>query len=347
MAKEGLTYEKMNSSLVISGKPWSLCIGAGCSWPMFPSWYDLAARLAKQIGGTSDEICELLAGKFSPDIIIQSVFERSKLSPEEFAIALGDELYKDFFEGLSINEKKMLARCITEPTPIDSLNWGILVERVASFGYSTSNELAKIVTESYFNNSGPEGILSFNAELLLCSLINAHACLDYNQHLKFIDYVTEPTTSRYKGRLQYIFCHGVVQVPFSTVAAQKRFNVYDKLVFSENEYLQLANSSFAWQSNSFFNILTTNTVFFIGLSFTDPNIRRWLSWIHACKMESLEKMGKKADSTSHYWIEKIPDNPGLKKWYESSVAHLGIRIIWIDRWGDLTRVLRKAVHLDA
>lgn len=346
MAKEGLTYDKMNTSLVISGKPWSLCIGAGCSWPIFPSWYDLAASLAKRFGATDND-CILLKKKFSPDVIIQSAFEKSKLSSKDFAVLLGNELYEKFFEGLSIKEKKELARCVSEQTPINSLDWGALIDRVTSCGYSTSNELAKIVTESFFNNAGPEAILSFNAELLLCSLINAHAHVDLGKHLKFMDYVTEPITSRYRDRLQYIFCHGVVQVPFSPIAAQRRFNVYDKLVFSENEYLQLANSSFAWQSNSFFNILTTNTVFFVGLSFTDPNIRRWLSWIHACKMESLEKMGKKVDSTSHYWIEKTPDNAALKKWYESSVAHLGIRIIWIEEWEELPRVLRKAVHLDA
>lgn len=346
MAKEGLTFDKMNSSLVISGKPWSLCIGAGCSWPIFPSWNDLAKRLAKRLCGTSDGLNELLLEKFSPDIVIQSVFERSKLGSEEFAVRLGEELYKDFFGGLTSFTKKKLARCITEQTPIEALDWEVLVDRVTSFGYSTSNELAKIVTESYFHNRGPEGILSFNAELLLCSLINAHAKIDYNHHLKFVDYVTEPTTSRYKDRIQYIFCHGAVQVPFSSIAAQKKFNVYDKLVFSENEYLQLANSSFAWQSNSFFNILTTNTVFFIGLSFTDPNIRRWLSWIHASKIESLKKMGKKVDSTSHYWIEKLPNDVNLKKWFESSVAHLGIRIIWIEKWEELPKILRRAVHLD-
>lgn len=347
MAKEGLTYEKMNSSLVISGKPWSLCIGAGCSWPIFPSWYDLAINLAKRLDKTTDSICSLLRQKFSPDVIIQSVYEKSKMSSEDFAVVLGEELYKNFFHGVSEQDRKILARCFTEATPINSLDWRMLIDRVVSFGYSTSNELAKIVTESYFSNCGPEAILSFNAELLLCSLINAHAHLNNGQHLKFMDYVTEPITSIYKDRIQYIFCHGVVQVPNSSRQAQKRYNVYDKLVFSENEYLQLANTSFSWQSNSFFNILTTNTVFFIGLSFTDSNLRRWLSWIHACKMDSLEKMGKKTDSTSHYWIEKTPCNAGLKKWYESSVAHLGIRIIWINEWNELPRVLRKAVHLDS
>ena len=47
-----------------------------------------------------------------------------------------------------------------------------------------------------------------------------------------------------------------------------------------------------------------------------------------------------------FWIEKNPNNANLKRWYESSVAHLGIRIIWIDQWEELPRVLRKAIHME-
>lgn len=346
MAKIGLTFDTMKSSLVISGKPWSLCIGAGCSWPIFPTWNNLAISLARRIETLPDDLVELMKCRFSPDVIIQAVYEKSKKSPKEFAIMLGDELYKGFFEGLSLKEKRDLARCLSEPTPIRNLKWQRLIDRVESFGFSTSNELAKIIVEAYFNGNSPEAVLSFNAELLLCSLINAHASINMDHHLKFMDYVTEPITSRYRNRIQYVFCHGAVQIPYSPLSTQWRYNVYDKLVFSENEYLQLANFSFAWQSNSFFSVLTTNTVFFIGLSFTDPNIRRWLAWIHSCKIDSLKKMGKKVDSTSHFWIEKNPNNANLKRWYESSVAHLGIRIIWIDQWEELPRVLRKAIHME-
>lgn len=38
-------------------------------------------------------------------------------------------------------------------------------------------------------------------------------------------------------------------------------NASDKQVFLENEYLQLANNAFSWQAISFYNILSTNTVF--------------------------------------------------------------------------------------
>lgn len=344
MAKIGLTLKTLNC-LVPQEKAWSLCIGAGCSLPIFPKWDTLAIKLANNVTKLSEEEKTKLKENFSPDIIIQSAFEKSGKKPEEFSLLLSEELYDNFFKGLSPKNRKSLARCLTEQTPIVSLNWRYLLDRVHKAGFSTADELAKVIVESYFGKRGLMSILSFNAELLLPSLINAHASIDQDYHLKMLDYVTEPISSRYLDRIQYVFCHGVVQVPYSSSAAKKRFNAYDKLVFSENEYLRLANSSFAWQSNSFFNILTTNTVFFIGLSFTDPNLRRWLSWIHTCKKEALCKIGANADSTSHYWIEKRPDNLTLQKWYESSVAHLGIRIIWVNDWTEVPQVLRVAVHL--
>lgn len=44
MAKEGLN-KKTISQLVPAGKTWALCVGAGISFPIFPSWNTLAERI--------------------------------------------------------------------------------------------------------------------------------------------------------------------------------------------------------------------------------------------------------------------------------------------------------------
>ena len=125
---------------------------------------------------------------------------------------------------------------------------------------------------------------------------------------------------------------------------QRWMNASDKLVFLENEYLQLANNAFSWQAITFYNILSTNTVFFIGLSFRDANIRRWLAWLHKARIDAIKQYGGTHESTAHYWIEKTPDSLYLKNWYEASVAHLGIRLIWIEDWKDTTAVIRRSVE---
>ena len=82
-------------------------------------------------------------------------------------------------------------------------------------------------------------------------------------------------------------------------------NASDKQVFLENEYLQLANNAFSWQAISFYNILSTNTVFFIGLSFRDANVRRWLSWLHKAKVDTINKYGGANESTTHYGLKNL------------------------------------------
>jgi hypothetical protein len=34
----------------------------------------------------------------------------------------------------------------------------------------------------------------------------------------------------------------------------------------------------------------------------------------------------------------------LKKWYEASVAHLGIRLIWITEWTEVASIIRTSVE---
>lgn len=344
MAKIGLTLDKLGL-LVPEGKSWSICIGAGCSRPVFPVWRDLSIKLASQVNKISSQTQDELLEKLSPEVIIQYAFEKSKRTPEEFADLLSETLYENLFQSLSPSDKKLAIKCLTTQTPNPHYDWIKYIDIINSVGHPTSLQLAEFVVDAYQKGKNIESIISFNAELLLSSLINAYAQLKLKTNLKIIDYVTEPISSHYKNRIAYIFCHGLVKVPQSSISAQKKFNATDKLVFSENEYLQLANASYSWQYSSFINTLSTNTVFFIGLSFTDPNIRRWLAWLHDCRKKSIERYGVKGDSTAHYWIEKVPKSPELKSWHEASVAHLGVRIIWINEWDEVKEVMERAVGL--
>lgn len=97
-------------------------------------------------------------------------------------------------------------------------------------------------------------------------------------------------------------------------------------------------------SNKFLQYFIYKYRIFVGLSFKDANVRRWLSWLHKARTDAIDKYGGTTESTAHYWIEKKPESDYLKKWYEASVAHLGIRLIWIDDWKDTANVIRHAVE---
>ena len=87
-------------------------------------------------------------------------------------------------------------------------------------------------------------------------------------------------------------------------------------------------------------------VIFVGVSLTDPNMRKWLSWIHQNRLAEYNELGVTVkDSTQHYWIKTLPKTKEEEIWFESVVAHLGVRIIWINNWDEAGTALLKMLGL--
>jgi hypothetical protein len=345
MAKEGLRLSALQQ-LVSSDKPWALCVGAGISRPIFPSWDELANVLASKSLNVEESKLPPLKDYFSSEVIIQASYEylRCKNKDFDFPKYLSEELYAKLLSGLSRSDERLVKNCMGLGIPMASLDWTKFISIINDKGKPTALSLAELVVNAIQQKANLTGILTFNAEVLFPALINAMAYLKMNKCRKILDYITEPISSRYCNRIPYYFCHGLVPIPDTSNSMSKKLNAVDKLVFLENEYHQLANNSFSWQASTFFNVLSSNTVFFVGLSLRDQNIRRWLSWMHAARKESIKKYKSASESTAHYWIEKIPDDKKLKDFYEYSVAHLGIRIIWIDDWKDCNEVFYRAIN---
>lgn len=345
MAKQGLTT-KVIPNLVDKYKTWAICVGSGVSTPIFPLWEDLAKRILLHCEPTVsyDDISK----KMSPEVVIQAAVERAGKSHEEFAKELADTLYVDLYKGLTTDELTVVKQCLTNDPGAGGVDWGRylrIIQKKAPKGL-TALSLAKSILKLRDKGHGPSSILSFNAEMLMGSLMNAVAHERYKESKKFFDYMIDPTSYHEKDRIPYYFCHGVMPVP-ETKSRTYVFNADEKLVFMENEYLQLANSSYSWQSSAFINTLTNHTVFFVGLSFVDPNIRRWLAWIQEERLRAIQKLNPNGNvstsSTSHYWIEKKPGNSIQMRMMESSVSHLGIRIIWVEDWNEVSTALEKGI----
>lgn len=349
MAKFGFTKNTV-PNLVDSFKTWALCIGSGISFPLFPLWKELARKVVHRFAQDVDLEFDDLSLKLTPDIILQAVADKAGVMPEDFSKNLAEVLYEDFLSGLSKEDLYVVRKCMTCDPGASGVPWdrylGIVNSILAAKGYNslTAMVLAESVLKLKHQGRAPSSILSFNAEMLFGSLLNAIAHLKYGENKKFLDYIIEPISFHDCYRIPYYFCHGVMPVPGTRNTAASRFNAADRLVFSENEYLQLANSSYSWQSSAFISTLSSHTVIFVGLSFADPNIRRWLAWIQKEKQQSIQRKTKKVcDSTSHYWIEKKPASTVQMRMLESSVSHLGIRIIWIDDWSEVGEVLEKGI----
>lgn len=344
MAKEGLHIDSL-SQLVPEDKPWALCVGAGISYPVFPTWNQLAQKIANQCIGIDDSKWSILESQFSADVLIQSSYEfkRQENPSFDFSKLLSSELYSNLLDGLKSSDKKLIRNCMGQAVPSPNLDWQKFIDIIRSKGAPTALPLADVVTDAIEQNANLTGIMTFNAEALLAALINAYAQLKLRKNTKVIDWITEPTSSHYCRRIPYYFCHGLVPIPGASYSITTKMDASDKLVFLENEYHRLANNAYSWQASTFFNLLSTNKVFFIGLSFRDPNLRRWLSWMHEERKKAITRRVDASEITAHYWIEKDPGDADIKRWYEASVAHLGIRIIWIEDWVQCKDVFYKSV----
>jgi hypothetical protein len=351
MAKPGLTRPDLNRILRQRATGWTLCIGAGTSYPMFPNWYALVFGLiAQDIGvAKAKDITSKLSSVFGLDALIQAARDRLGLSSDEFAQLLSEKLYANIKQDLTAQEWKIFRRGLAafHPGNMTPPMWKDFESIMLSHFHSVSAiQLASVVIDSEAAHFKPAAIISFNAEPLLYALINARAsATEPHSPQALLDRVTRSVSNRNLDRIPYVFCHGLVPIEGHP---SSHWHSTDKLVFSETEYLQVANSGFTWQSSIFFESCMSRPVVFVGLSFSDPNLRRWLGIMHQNRLRELQSIQQNAAaSTLHYWLNKIPDNPEEKYWIEAAVAHLSIRLVWINDWNEIGSALRSMLGLES
>ncbi|MCF5201033.1 molecular chaperone Tir [Pseudomonas syringae] len=112
------------------------------------------------------------------------------------------------------------------------------------------------------------------------------------------------------------------------------------IVFSEDAYHGQFIDPFSWSNLMQLNKLTQNTCLFVGISLTDPNMRRLLdvAW-----RKNPDK------SVGHYIIKKLPrfgsaddvldDLACLLE--EQDANALGINVIWVDSYDRIPKIIRS------
>ena len=101
------------------------------------------------------------------------------------------------------------------------------------------------------------------------------------------------------------------------------------IYLTEENYNELYNQPYSWQITSQLSFFRENTCLFVGCSLSDPNIRRLLELT-------------RAKHRKHYAI-LVKDGMSTKDLNIASkhFARLGIEIIWVQDFNDITRVLSQ------
>lgn len=334
-------------------------MGAGISVPAFPSWPALVGRLIARDASVADAdaLTRTLLSAFTPDSLIQAAANLLGYSADAFSELLSEELYSVLIPRLGRKEWRLFERILSWPLAgaVGGAEWDDFVAIISrEFPAMSALPLAELMSDIMDDPLRPAAIVSFNAEATFPALLSAFASRRWTDRLMPakageritpFDIVTHSVSNRRPHRLPIYFCHGLLRLP--NASKRKRgIQAHDKLVFSESSYLALANTTYSWQSTIFTDLCSARSVVFLGVSLTDSNMRRWLSWVHANReLELRTRYSISASSAPHYWINKAPPSPAERSWIEASVAHLGVRIVWLNEWSEAVLALRRMLGL--
>lgn len=119
------------------------------------------------------------------------------------------------------------------------------------------------------------------------------------------------------------------------------------LVFSEEGYHKLMIEPYNWANISQLNYMINNTCLFIGLSMTDPNMRRLLEIAAQkrtendgeCQHYAIMRRFKTKDSEEVESIKSFERvNESLQ---ESFFKELGVNVLWIDEFSEIPILLKQ------
>jgi len=188
------------------------------------------------------------------------------------------------------------------------------------------------------NRKGLKSIINFNFDDLIEVNLNK---LDINNKSIYRESDKEDTDA-----LSIYHVHGYIPSKHS----KKGDNELSPLVFSEEGYHKVFQEPYHWSNLVQLNHLKESTCLLIGLSMTDPNLRR-----------ILEIAAKKTNEQCHHYVilkredlidKSLPaakaENIALKKFnlanygiQEEVMKELGINILWIESYQEIPGIIKK------
>lgn len=350
-----LTEKKFDNYLrQFSTTNWILCVGAGICKGILPDWFELTLNLVNQTFSKSwdkDEFKKISDEVgFSLDSWIQGCF--NKLNSEgktidDFNSLLENALYSDllvkaekhcikdslieFFESPKKIKKKQLLKLYDFFET--NYSWTSLIQIVKAFVYKENK--AKL----------PSAIITFNADSLLHSLIILYSIKKQYDDTGDFTNPKEPfrkvtrTFQTWGDSIPIFHLHGSLS-PTNTKKSAK--DSRDSLIFLESSYSNVASNMYSWAQTNFLYSAQNFKMVFLGLSMSDPNIRRWMSWTNQEYIEELSAETKgKAQSLPHLWIRTKASNDDIQDFMDLSLRHMGVKIGLIENWGKIEETLKK------
>lgn len=355
MGKESLELLHKNSAKYLSNKNqnWTLVVGAGICSGIMPDWSILTLNVVNTCYGTTWDAIEFKSINekigFSFDSWIQASLNKYLIDGGDldgFNKILEDELYKDLLiraDKHGIKETLINYMCTPrkkEPTP------SIVIDFFETeYGNTTLLQIVRVLNSSPEKQRLPVAIITLNADILLNTLINAlNTKLNCkpNQPLPEEPYkLVLRSYNMWSDKIPIFHLHGSIAPEQTHKVNPIIHDSRDNLIFLESTYTRVAGNMYSWAQSNFLFYSTNTTMVFIGLSMSDPNIRRWLNWAHEEMNFKLSvNRGIKDIAKRHLWIKPVPSDKSLVSFFENSLTHLGVKVGWINGYNEIEKALK-------
>ena len=338
---------------------WALCIGAGISRGLSPTWLDLTVQLINEAFGTKMTALEtekmVAASGWSLDGWIQAAaneFVRRGKTHDEFVELLESILYSTIrAKAIGTKFEKYLTRVLNFP---DSAPKDRVIEICdfleSAFAGSSLLALGQFLVRAAESGRAPKAVITFNADTFLETYIDLFLRRAHytgpgpHGHPKFYyTSIIRPGTQA-PAEIPIYHCHGTITPNYNS--GKRPYDARDRLIFLEQEYLSGSGNRASWAQTLFLFYAQSSRLAFCGLSMSDTNIRRWMS---AIEIERRVDKGLLAKgpivNPENIWVRPKPKSVIEENIYLSSLLHLGIRPAWLDDWSQLQQALSNLTAL--
>lgn len=331
---------------------WTLCLGAGASFGVVPKWNELTLRIVNKVFGTAYTQIEFDVFTsqmgWGLDGWIQAAANHYQFNGHdmaEFHTLLEDALYQDLrAKAIAVGIEDELFEALRWPRNVKRGS----VKRICSFfetQYPNTSLMALVrwMSAAAKKKKLPYAIITFNVETLFHTVFELFQRRDHYQlplavhsHPQYLftrvitPHPSPRETDFNEPKICIYHCHGTLipRLPHQNVRPNQ---VGDGIVFLEQDYLRVSTQMATWSETLFMFHSKTTQMLFVGLSMSDPNIRRWLG---LTKEFALRIRPTIQWNRLHYWITKKPDHT-TDEILANGLAHLGVVPALINDWPDL------------
>jgi hypothetical protein len=341
---------------------WTLCIGAGTTIGIMPSWRDLCRLLVNASfdlaldGEAFDRVMERTSWGF--EAWIQASLNRhlaADKTTDEFLQLLEEVLYAQLRRDSDEDHlSKQVFTSFLSPHLLREDEFHKVLDFFRNrYPNASVLLLSEFLTRPEVLNRRPRSIITLNYDVIMDALLRMNEISRHASQIGRHEFppeafkrVTSPLT-RWGEHIPIFHLHGSLTPRPPRAKLVVGHDTRHILVGPETTYAGISGATASWGQSAFLHHAVSDTLVFVGHSMADPNIRRWLAWSsQAVDLEVHHRTGNRTHRLPHFWFAVRRSSQQEARILEYSLQHLGVRVAWLKNWSELIPALSNLLATD-